>query len=343
MASNNFRSAKDLEVKTLLKYMTFAPTSKSEAATSGDDSVGRFKYFTAIYKHNSSFIMTANLLFMLFAFPIIIILLYLLTFLGMEQFSYIIKGTKDIPYFMSGIGVGLSEVSSALEGQANMLFGYRVMFLALAACIPLTFAGCAGIFHLAGKMVWNEPMLSKKDTYGNNVPLIAKEFFVGVKKYSKFTLIITSIVAAMVAGFSSIIISFAEHNLLGTAGFWHYTGLIMAILVSIITLMTLVQLLPMLAMYRELNFLQNLKNAFLLGISMPVPTLFMVALLVAPMFLLFSKGMIVTLVLLALVMFGAGFYSLSWCVYTDYNSEKIVQPIYQALNKKSRRKEKKKK
>jgi hypothetical protein len=342
MASNNYMSAKDLEVKTLLKYMTFAPTSKAESAAE-QQAIGRFRYFQYIFKKNGSYLLTANLLFMLFALPIMAILLYLLTAVGMERFSYFIQGSENIPYFLSGAGVGISATNSLTEGQVNLLFGYRIMFLAIAACIPITFAGFAGVFHLAGKMVWEEKLLSKKDSYGNDIPLIAKEFFAGVKKYGKYTLIITAAIAAMVAGFSQLIINFIEHIMLDSATFWDYAGFILSILISGLALMSIVQLLPMLTMYRELNFLQNLKNAFLLGISVPLPTFFMVAILLLPLFLLFSGGLLVTLVLLALIMFGPGFYSLAWSVYADYNSEKIVQPIYQALTKKSKKKAKEKK
>ncbi len=342
--ANDYKSAKDLEVKTLLKYMTFAPSSKSEEASS-DFTIGRFKYFSDVFKKNSSFLMTANLLFMLFALPIILIFLYLLMTLGMENFSYLLQ--KDMvakPFFMEGIGIGISQVDSLIEGQVNLFLGYRILFLAIAACLPITFAGCAGIFHLANKMVWNEPMISKKDTYGNDVPLIAKEFFVGVKKYGKRTLLIMSVFAVLVAGFSQLVINFAEHSLTGTASALDWIGLIVSLILGVLVAMTLVQLIPLLIMYRELSFVQNLKNAFLLGISVPLPTLFMVALLLGPIIFLFSgTGLFVMLIFGAFVVFGAGFYALAWSIYTDYNSEKIIQPIYQALTKKSKKKAKDKK
>jgi len=343
MADKEFKSARDLEVKTLLKYMTFAPASKSEQAST-DYTVGRFKYFFAIFKKNNSFLLTANLFFALFALPIILIYSYLIMTIGMENFSYIIKGVSEKPFFMESIGIGISQASNLVAGQANLFFGYRIMFLAVAACIPLTFAGVAGVFHLATKMVWNEPMLSKKDTYGNDIPLIAKEFFAGVKKYGKYTLLITGVLAVLVAGFSQLIINFAEHSLAGSATAWDWIGMILSILSSILVAMTLVQLFPMLTMYRELSFLQNLKNAFLLGLSVPMPTLFMVMLLAGPIYLLFSGGQLFTMIIFAaFIIFGSGFFALAWSVYTDYNSEKIIQPIYVALNKKSKKKSKEKK
>jgi len=343
MASNEYKSAKDLEVKTLLKYMTFAPISKSEQAST-DYTIGRFKYFSAIFKKNNSYLLTGNLFFALFALPIILIFSFVVMSMGMENFSYLLKGVGDKPFLMEGIGIGLSQTSSLTAGQANLFFGYRILFLAIAACIPLTFVGFAGIFHLAVKMIWNEPMLAKKDSYGNDIPQVTKEFFIGVKKYSKYTLLILGVLAVLVAGFSQLIINFAEHNLMGTASAWDWIGLFVSIVASILTAMTLVQLLPLVIMYRELSFLQNLKNAFLLGLSVPIPTLFMVALLAGPMFLLFSGTQLFTmLIFAAFIIFGSGFYALAWSVYTDYNSEKIMQPIYMALNKKSKKKAREKK
>ena len=335
MANNN--NVKDLDVKTLLKYMTFTASSKDDA-TKVDYTIGRFKFFLDLFKKNNSMLMTVNLLFMIFAVPLILVIMYLFS-IGMERFSYIISST-EVPYFMANIGFGVSESSNLIEGQINMLYGYRMLFYGIAATLPFTFAGFAGLFHITNKLVWNEPLMSKKDSYGNDVPQVLKEFFVGVKQYGLKMLIIVVSLSVMTLAFSHLILSFIESLLNQSAGVVDWLGLIVSIVVSLIALMTLIQLCPLLIMYREVKFVDNLKNAFLLSIAMPIPTLFMALITMIPLLLFQIGGVFLTVVLIALIMFGVGFYSLAWTVYADYNSEKIIKPIYKALNRKPKKKAK---
>ena len=339
MANNN---AKDLNIKTLLKYITFAEPSKSEEAKV-DYNIGRFRFFFAKFKQYSSPLLTANMLFMLFALPLVLVVTYIFN-LGMERFSYIISGT-ELPYFMANIGIGMSQASDLVEGQVNLLYGYRVFFFAIAATLPFTFGGVAGIFHVVNKFIWGEPLLSKKDSYGNNVPLIFKEFFVGFKKYWLKMLLIMVSLSVIIMAFSHLILNFIEQNYYNNLSFVDWLGFIFAIISSLYIVMVLIQLIPMLVMYRDLKFVDVLKNAAILSIVMVVPTLFLaiislLPLILVPYFLLQSSGGFMIIILIAIIMVGVGFFSMAWTVYADYNAEKIITPIFRALNKKGKKKQK---
>lgn len=327
---------------TLLSKMTFALEARSDE-TSRPVIEGRFKYFFALFKKNNNYLMMANLYFLIFCLPLLAVLVLPSILGGMENVSYLLSRTVDLPYFMGDIGIGLSGGEAVLEGRMGILRAYQLYYLAIAAAIPFIGFGAAGLINISMKLVWQDAFITKKDSYGNNVPRITVEFFNGVKKYSLPMLIIFTIFALLFAGVSSSIVYFTQNSWMNTAGAGEWILLIFAIIVAIIGVLLLIFMLPMTPMYK-LPMLTKLKNSVLLIISMFIPSFFIMVITVLPFLLISVSGGFIRILLLAgLLVFGGGFYSLMWTNFVQYYADKIITPIYEAQRSKGQKKKKKNK
>ena len=318
----------------LLGKLTFAPEARSDE-TPRPVIEGRFKYFTAVFKRYNGQLMVANLFFLIFCLPLFGVLVVPTLFGGMENLSYILSKTTSLPYFMSDIGIGLSAGQALLEGRLAILNVYQLYVLAIAVAIPFMSPGLAGIFHVSVKLIWQEPFITKKDSYGNNVPRIAVEFFMGLKKYWLPMLIISLVFGALFAAVGSSFVYFIENMWRGTAGAGQWILLIVACLVGLLSVMLLILMLPFVPMYR-LPILTKLKNSLILIISMFVPALFITVVSALPFVLVATTGGFIRIIIIALlIVFGSSFLSLMWSNFAHFHADKIITPIYEAQQNKS--------
>lgn len=326
---------------TLLGKMTFAPEARSED-TPRPVIEGRFKYFFSLFKKNNNYLMIANLFFLIFCLPLLIVLVLPTIFGGMENIHYLLNDL-EAPYFMTNIGIGLSSGEAVMEGRLGILRVNQLYYLAIACVIPFISFGAAGMFHITMKLVWQDSFITKKDTYGNKIPRIVKEFFLGVKKYSLSMLIIFTVFALLFASVSSAIVYFIQNSWQNTAGGGEWMLLIVAILVALISIMLLIFMLPMTPMY-NLSLMKKLKNSIILIISMFIPAFFITVITVLPFLLVsISGGFIKIIITAALLVFGGGFYSLMWTNFVQYYADKIITPVYEAQRNKGHKKKKKNK
>lgn len=318
----------------LLGRLTFAPEARSEEAPRPVIE-GRFKYFMAVFKKYNGQLMIANLFFLIFCLPLLAVLITPTILGGMENLSYILAKTVDLPFFMSDIGIGLSSGQGVLQGRLAILDVYQLFILGIAAAIPFMSPGLAGLLHIAVKLIWQEPFIIKKDSYGNSVPRISVEFWKGVKKYWLPMLIISLFFAAMVAAVGTSFIYFTNSLWSGTAGAGQWILVIAASIIGLFTLMVFIYMLPFVPMY-QLPLHIKLKNSLILILSMFIPSLFAAVLSALPFLLIGVTGGIIRIVLIALVIvFGSGFLSLIWANFASYHADKIITPIYEAQRNKS--------
>jgi uncharacterized membrane protein YesL len=322
----------------LLSKLTLAPEKRNEPSK-GAYPAGRFKLCTDIIRSNLSNLSIINILTLIFALPLLAALIYF-SMIGAEGFSYLLNNT-DTPYLLSDFGIGLSHGSSLADVKAGMLMSYRVLFLAIAVCLPILGAGFAGLFYIVTKMVWGEGFICKKDKYGNDVPRIVLEYFRGVKLYWKQPVLIMAVFGVVVAGASNLIINFIEGLWLQNLNAGDYIGLTAALIVGLASVLILFNLLPMTVAY-DLPLLAKLKNATLITIVFFVPTLLIMMIACLPFVLLAGGPMLQMLAALVFCMIGLSYFSLISANYLGYNSEKILVPLYEATMQAERKKSSKK-
>ena len=135
---------------TLLSKLTFAPEARS---AEGNPPIieGRFRYFWDTFKRNNNYLMLANLFLLIFFLPLIVALVLPNVFGGMEGLSYFLKKTTKLPYYMSNIGIGISQGQDVLAGR----LAARSIILSFdcACALPFTSFGLAGMFHIAIKFI----------------------------------------------------------------------------------------------------------------------------------------------------------------------------------------------
>lgn len=336
MANNNGQGKVQL-----LGKLTFAPEARGQEK-SRPVIQGRFKYFWETFKANNNYLMTANLLLLLFSIPLLIVLVLPSVLGGMENISYMLAKAPALPYFMTDVGIGISEGEAIIIGTLGILKAYQLYFLAIACCLPFMSFGLAGIFHIGIKFIWQDGFVSKKDDYGNNVPKMGKEFFIGLKKYWLQFLIVMLVVSILFAGISNTFIYFLQQKLQNQVGAGEWLLVIFATIVGVFSVMTLIFMLPTIVMY-DLPFITKLKNSTILVLSMFVPSLFLAIVSVLPFILIgIASGFIKVLLVAVLLVFGGGFYSLMWSNFVQYHADKIITPVYEAQISKGKKKKKKK-
>lgn len=326
---------------TLLSKLTFAPEARS---AEGNPPIieGRFRYFWDTFKRNNNYLMLANLFLLIFFLPLIVALVLPNIFGGMEGLSYFLKKTTKLPYYMSNIGIGISQGQDVLAGRLAILEAYHFYLLICACALPFTSFGLAGMFHIAIKFIWQDSFIYKKDSYGNHVPRIVKEFFIGVKNNWLQYLIVMTAFALIFAGVASSFVFFIRQYWQGLAGGGEWVLIIFASIIALFPILLLIYMLPMIPMYK-LPLISKFKNSFLLIITMLVPSLFIAAISAVPFLLSALLGGFLKVIIIALILvFGGGFYSVMWCNFVQFHAEKIITPVYEANKNKGKKKKKNK-
>ena len=345
MANTQNKEKKVSEFKLyLLKSFALAPEARNEEKKE-DYPGGRFKRFKDMFKACSQDLMMVNVLTILFALPIIAIVMFV-TILGAESFGYMLESIKETPYLMNGLGLGLSAGASIATTKVTMILSYRIMILGIALFIPVLGVGFAGAMYVCQKIVWGEKFLTKKDKRtGADVNRTVTEFFRGVKLYWKEMVLAFSIYAVFFAGGAELILEFVSALWGGYANAGHYFAVIIGAIILLLSSMIFVNLVPQVVSYdKTLKFAEKLKNAFLYTITFFVPCLFMTAFTFAPLALMFIGGMFTFIVIILCMSVGLSYMALVMANYGDYNSENVLQNLYvqaQVVETRKSKKEKK--
>lgn len=327
----------------LLKSFSLAQEARNEESK-GEYPGGRFKRFKDMFKANSQDLMMVNVLTILFALPIIAVVMFIMI-LGAEKFGYMLE-SAETPYLMSGLGFGLSSGASIANTKVMMLMSYRILILAVAVLLPILGFGFAGAIYVCQKIVWGEKFLTKKDKRtGADVNRTVTEFFRGVKLYWKQMVLTFSLYAVFFAGGAELILEFVGGIWGGYANVGHYFAVIIGAIILLISTMVFVNLIPQVVSYHKtLKYAEKLKNAFLYAITFFVPSLFMTAFAFLPIALLFIGGFLTFIIIILCMSVGLSFMALVMANYGDYNSENVLQPLYaQSVVSETRKSKKEKK
>lgn len=348
-ANSNEKSSKRGLSKFKLKLLSgleLAPEARYEEKKPPYPA-GRFKRFFDTYKANSTHLMTANAMTIIFMLPLFALIIAI-SFIGVEKFAYMLADVDKIPYLMSGFGIGLSSGMAVNEAKVILLLAYRVIFLGVAVCLPILSFGVAGHAYVSTKLIWGERFVCKKDKKtGADVPRIVTEYFRGVKTYWKEMLITFSGYAVFFAGGTNLIIEFIAGVWSGGANVGQWFALFGGIIILFVSTMILLNLLPQVISYHKtLSYAAKLKNACIYSTAFFIPSLLMLVIIGAPFALFAINTMFVTIIIaVAFVMIGTTYVILATVNYGDYNSENVLQVLYEKLKvdqSRQSRKEKKK-
>lgn len=330
----------------LIAGMTIAPEARNEEKKPPYPA-GRFKRFFDTYKANSPHFMTANALALIFALPILAVVVVVAA-IGVENLAYMLAGITDAPYLMGSFGIGLSSSMPLNEARLYLLDVYRLIFLAIGVGIAVLSFGAAGHVYISTKLIWGESFLTKKDKKtGADVPRIATEFFRGVKTYWKEMLIVFSAYGVFFAGGTNLIVEFVYGVLSGGANVGQWFALFIGALILLITTPIFFNLVPQVVSYHKtLTIAAKIKNACIYSLAFAIPTYIMVVLAFGPFALLAINSPIVTILIgMLLIVFGLTYVFLIMVNYGDHNSENVLQTLYENMRtdqSRQTRKEKKK-
>lgn len=325
----------------LLKYLYFAPEAREDGGVS-EPVEGRFRYFLSTFRAHNSGLMLANLLLLVTFLPLIAIAI-LPSVYSVEKISYWLHHVVDLPYFMSSIGMGLSSAGDLLDARVAMLDVYAWGFLFAGISMLFASVGVSGMMHLCVKFIWKDSFVTKKDSYGNDVPKVIVEFFRGIKKFWWQNLIVGAIMMAIVAGVGNAYVFFLKQFRQGLAGAGEWVMIFAVSIVALFGVMFVLYMLPMIVMY-DIPFAKKMRNAAILTVNMFVQNLFLVVAFAVPIVLIAVTGRIIRILIIAVVLvFGSSFYCLMLANYAQYYAEKIITPVYNARASKSKKKAKNKK
>lgn len=326
---------------SLLSKMYFAPEARV-SDTKPPEIKGRFRYFGAMWKKNSSYMLLVNLLFLVTALPLMAAIFFPRIVGGMESFAYMLKGVEKIPYFLGDFGFGASVSQTIASGEMYIQQAYQIFFCMIAAGVIFLSFGFAGMMHVGMKFVWQDTFTTKKDKYGNNVPRAVIEFFRGIKKHWLQMLIVYTVAALVFAGVANAVVYFNMCFIQGTAGAGQWILVFLAAVIGLAGAVYLIFLPPIIVEY-DIPFVQKLKNATILTLSMFLPTLFLLAIVALPFIAFGLTSNIVSIIVAAvIIVFGAPLFCFADCIYSQYYADKIVTPVYESQKIKEQRKLKKK-
>ncbi len=342
--SKNEQNGKKERGVGLLKYLTFKPEYREDGGQTAalPEGVGRFRHFWQVGQRRNGSIMIANLMFVLFALPLLAIFAVMHALGGPEAIAYSVLG-MDPPYLMTNIGFGISEFAfSVFDIQQYIQNVYYVVFAAAGVGAFIMSLGLLGMMPLCMKFIIGDTFVSKKDNYGNDVPKAITEFFRGVKKYWWQYLIVGAFLAVLVAGVGDAFVLFVGNFQMGIANAGHWILMFFAGIVGLFGLMFTMHLMPIIVLY-DMPFTEKMKNAAIFTVQMFLQNIFIIAAFSVPFLLIGLTNTIVSSIVVAVVLvFGSKYYCLTMCNYEQYLSEKIITPIYNSAYTKAEKKKKKK-
>ena len=315
----------------LMERLSFYPEYRRDGGTTPplEEGLGRFKYFWSVGRRRNSSILIANLMFILFALPLVA-LIVTVTVAGVENIAYFLE-KMTAPYLMTNVGFGISDSAYTFADVSRYISNvYYIVFAIAGAAVLIMSIGLSGMMPLCMNFILGDTFFSKKDNYGNDVPRAIKEFFWGVKRYWWQFMIVGAMMLVLVAGIGNVFVYFISSFKLGEAGVGHWFMIIFAGIIALFGLMYLLHLMPTIVLY-DMPFKNKMKNSLVFTFQMFVQNLLIVAVFSVPFILLALTNTIVSAIGLAvLLVYGSKYYCLTMCNYEQYLSEKIIVPVYNA-------------
>ena len=279
------------------------------------------------YKGNTKVLLKASLYFLIFFAAMFVLVAY---GYGAIMNHFTIGGAN----FMGNVGIGYpGEISDMGAIYASQTMAYDYVFYFSLPCILLISIGMAGLFNVAKKIIWNEP-----------IKYVAKPFFTGIAKhwwkYMIFVMLGTAIGLAMGISLTNLLSKIQ----LGTAVAGDYCGCVFAFVIGAPLLVFPMVAITIIPSYK-LSFGSLIKDSFVIAINRFVPYALTGILCALPLGLLFINNIFAIILCALLVAFGFTLWAMLWtglghgsylkCIYLyEYESTKKVNP-YEKKNGKA--------
>lgn len=280
---------------------------KDERLTKVPIETGRIRHFFNVFKSNYTDLMLANLLFIVFALPAILVI-----FMVVPRMISALNINLD---FNGDMGIAFGGRYEVTEGLLNIYNSWQWGFLMLVPCFALMGIGMAGLFYCVRNMLWGAPVK------------IRIHFFRGIKKrWAEFLLAFTYLgFVVWAVGYS--IFEYLKSNLNGTANAGHWVFMIFSCLLALLSILYLMMSLPMYVNFR-FKFGSNIKNSIILSLTMFVAEIILLIVLAIP-FLMMLSDFTKMIFYVALAMIGISFYTLAISALAQNVFDSTIIPLYE--------------
>lgn len=271
------------------------------------------------YKDNVKVMLKAGLYFLIFFAAMFVFVAY---GYGAIMDRFTLSGAN----FMGNVGIGYPGVISDMGViYASRLQAYNYVFYFALPCIFLISIGMAGLFNVAKKLIWNEP-----------IKYVAKPFFSGIAKnwwkYVIFVMLGTGIGLAI----GTALVNLLTKIELGVATAGDYCGCVFSFVIGAPLCVFPMVAITIIPSYK-LSFGQLIKDSFVISVNRFVPYALTGIISCVPLALLFINGIFAIILCIVLVAFGFPLWAMLWtglghgsylkCVYLyEYESSKKVNP-----------------
>lgn len=286
-------------------------------ALSSDLSMGRepletgmFRHWWATLRSSLGSLFAQNLLFFLFAAPIIITIFFVFPVL---EAKYILDNGFN---FVSDMGLGFTGANNDTQIAMQGLYMFRLMFSSLLVpgfCIAGI--GAAGLFYCSRNRVWGAKVK------------VGVHFFRGIKLYWwKFMLAFT-VLGIGIYGIVGSVNAYLYYSVLDTAPWWIWIIMICSSLFTLLTLIYMMNYLPAVTMYR-MKHKKIIENSFILSIVTVISTLVILVMLSLPL-LGFLHGIGAMVVGVFFLIYGFSFYALAIQCFGQYVADTFTNILYE--------------
>ena len=286
-------------------------------ALSADLSMGRepletgmFRYWWSLLRSNLGSLFGQNMLFFLFAAPIIATIFFVFPVL---ESKYIIDNGFN---FVSDMGLGFTGANNDTQIAMQGLYMFRLMFSSLIVpgfCIAGI--GAAGLFYCSRNRVWGAKVK------------VGVHFFRGIKLYWwKFMLAFT-VLGMGIYGIVGSINAYLYYSVLGTAPWWIWIIMIGSSLFTLLTLIYMMNYLPSVTMYR-MKHKMTINNSLILSVVTVVSSLVLLVIMSLPL-LGFLNGIGSMIVGVFFLIYGFSFYALGVQCFGQYVADSFTNILYE--------------
>ena len=289
------------------QYLASKIVLQRDLAPKSEDAHGaRSARLREVLSGNTAKMFTLNILTILFALPLICVLII---WLPIEE-SKAVAGMN----FSANLGIGYGAVDETLEG-IRAIYDLRQLFI-LCSVTPgfmIMSIGVAGAMHVLRNYMWGVDVKLLRH-FGRG---IAKHWFKYLPVFTLGGLISTS------AGYSLIEVLKRE-ALFGSAGAGYYVWVVVSFLALLFFAMFLFVYMPMAVAYR-FKAGQLLKNCFYSGLIVFVTTLILVLILAGIPLIAIASEIVMYLIYGFFLLFGFTLYLLIITAYGQYVCENLIE------------------
>ena len=256
-----------------------------------------------IFRNNLGKLVGINLLMLLFALPVILIIV--LRYTQVQYYALLMPFSQNL-----GLGYPAYPIYSGINEEIYLLANRSTLiYLPIAGLIASV--GISGGMYVMRNLVWSEGVF------------VGSDFWAGVKK-NYLVVMLSTLFYTVVLTLSLLTISYANWSIATSGGHWLLTlsnvfSYIMIVFVSIMYL----YMLSMGVTYK-LKFLQLIKNAILMTIALVPTNLFFALFALVSIIIMFLGQLGLSIGLIIFVMFGLSLAALIWTNYSQWTFDKFI-------------------